>query len=122
VHDAKLDAHQLMASPQVPNWQLYHGPLDNMTIKQWMFLIYDVILTILPLLFVGLAIAIARLDGQSESAWGYAVMQASILGPTIWPILFAAVVGSTLQYIALYQAECGTTFGVGVFFYFTYIL
>jgi hypothetical protein len=79
-----------------------------------MALIFDIFLTILPLLFVGLAIAIARLDGQPESDWGYQVTLASTLGPTIWPILFAAVVGSTLQNIALYHAECGTTFGVGV--------
>lgn len=89
-------------------------PLDNMNAETWAILIFDIVLVILPLVFLGLAIAIVRLDGAPESSWGYAVAQASVLGPTIWPILFAAVVGLTLQRVALYNAERGTTLGVSL--------
>jgi hypothetical protein len=91
-------------------------PLANMTMDKGAILVFDIILIILPLLFLVLAIVISRLDGLPESSWGYTVVQASILGPTIWPILFAAVIGLTLQRIALYQAERGTTMGVGILF------
>lgn len=101
-----------MHSPRIPDWQIYPLPLDNPNAETWAILVFDVVLVILPLVFLGLAIAIVRLDGASESSWGYAVVQASVLGPTLWPILFAAVVGLTLQRIALYNAENGTTLGV----------
>ena len=42
----------------------------------------------------GLGIAVVRLNGHNESTSGNAILQAMAVSATIWPILFAAVVGS----------------------------
>jgi hypothetical protein len=62
----------------------------------------------------GLAIAVVRLNGRDESASGDAILQALAVSATIWPILFAAVVGTLVKAIALYSAQRGTTLGVNL--------
>lgn len=62
-----------------------------------------------------LAIFIYRLDGQLEKPGhdaGDTVIQAMKVASTLWPILFAAVVGSMIKAITLFHAEKGTKLGV----------
>lgn len=49
---------------------------------------------------------------KAESDWGNKIMQATRVAPTIWPLVFAAVVGNTLKAIAHQRAEKGTRLGV----------
>lgn len=49
----------------------------------------------------------ASLDGKPLSHWGDKVQRATLLGPTIFPIMFAALVGSTLKALARFRAENG---------------
>ena len=62
--------------------------------------------------FVAMGVTTADLDGKPLSRWGETVQRATLLGPTIFPIMFAALVGSTLKTIARFRAEHGAKLGV----------
>lgn len=52
------------------------------------------------------------LDQQPESQFGSRVLEAASIAATLWPIAFAAVLGTALRSVALYTCERGTTLGV----------
>ena len=54
------------------------------------------------------------MNNQPASKWGSIVIQATKIAPTVWPLVFAAVVGSTVKAVALWKAEQGTTLGVSM--------
>ncbi|KAH6973016.1 hypothetical protein BKA56DRAFT_691636 [Ilyonectria sp. MPI-CAGE-AT-0026] len=74
----------------------------------------------LPLLglaipFAVLTVFMIRLNGQPISSHGTSVFEIMGLASTLWPIAFAAVLGSLARAIALYKAEKGTNLGtIGV--------
>jgi hypothetical protein len=47
-----------------------------------------------------------------ESQWGNQVLEAVKVSPTLWPLVFAAVIGSRLRASAHKKAQHGTTLGV----------
>ena len=53
-----------------------------------------------------------HLDGEELSNFGRKVQEASLLGPTVYPLAFAALAGRSLKKIALWRAQEGTTLGV----------
>ena len=52
------------------------------------------------------------LDEKPESQLGSRVLEAASIAATLWPIAFAAVLGTALKSVALYTCERGTTLGV----------
>ncbi|KAF4465714.1 hypothetical protein FALBO_7443 [Fusarium albosuccineum] len=68
-------------------------------------------LLLLPIPFAVLLRLIFRLDGQPLSQHGSDVFQGMGLASTLWPIAFAAVLGSLARTVALYKAEKGTNLG-----------
>lgn len=52
------------------------------------------------------------INGKAESKAGEAIVQATTVSATLWPIAFAAVVGPMVKAISLHSAERGTTLGV----------
>ncbi|KAF2156613.1 hypothetical protein K461DRAFT_263645 [Myriangium duriaei CBS 260.36] len=81
--------------------------------------IIDVIGAVAPVLFLALAIVAKKLDGQpildehgQMTTLGRRAIQASTLGPTIFPILFAAIAGTALKMVARLLAERGAKLGV----------
>ncbi|RDW68842.1 uncharacterized protein DSM5745_08602 [Aspergillus mulundensis] len=65
----------------------------------------EIILALLPGVFLALAITVIRLDGDEISDNGAKVIQAINLTPSIFPIVFAAIVGSMMRSLALWRAE-----------------
>lgn len=59
-----------------------------------------------------LGIAAIRLDGQPESAFGNKIQELSRLGPTIYPIAFAAIVARFMRHMARWLAQRGQSLGV----------
>ena len=72
----------------------------------------DTILSLVPVIFVILAFRALALDGEGSSEGGHAVLEAAKIAPTIFPIIFAAVVGRLMRTYALWKAERGTRLGV----------
>ncbi|KAF3040303.1 hypothetical protein E8E12_006936 [Didymella heteroderae] len=94
----------------VPSW-----PEEARTLKKhtWLTFVYglgDLILVIIPLYFILLAIATIFLNGKPTlgNAFGSKVEFAMSLGPTMFPIIFAAISGRSMKMIARYLAEKGT--------------
>lgn len=57
-------------------------------------------------------ICVALLNKQHKSEWGEKVVETTRITPTVWPILFALIVGNTMKMLARFKAERGTTMGV----------
>ncbi|KAF5537587.1 hypothetical protein FMEXI_9794 [Fusarium mexicanum] len=68
-------------------------------------------LLMLPIPFAVLLVFMARLEGKPLSRRGDAIFQGMGLASTLWPIAFAAILGSLARTIALYRAERGTNLG-----------
>jgi hypothetical protein len=95
----------------VPGWPSEPAPLARSTWIDRALVLWDAVVTMLPLLFLVFAVVAARLDGQPLSAWGERVRQAANLGPTIFPVLFAVIVRRMLRALALWRAERGARLG-----------
>jgi hypothetical protein len=53
-----------------------------------------------------------NLDGKELSSRGRKVQEATLIGPTLFPLVFAAIAGRSLKKIGLWRAQEGTTLGV----------
>lgn len=62
--------------------------------------------------FLVLIAVTARLDGKEESEWGRNVMRVILLVPSVYPVIFAALLSRDLRTFALDLAQRGTTLGM----------
>lgn len=92
------------------------------------WVIGDMLLLLMPIAFIGkfsvrallqtltstlvLAALAYGLDGKPLSPHGERIENLILLGPTLFPLAFAALAGRSLKKIALWKAERGTTLGV----------
>lgn len=72
----------------------------------------DLILTFTPCVFLVLAFQALSVDHKPISRHGEVIEEAAKLGPTLFPIIFAAVVGRLMRCYALWRAEHGTSLGI----------
>ncbi|CAO2652764.1 Nn.00g021750.m01.CDS01 [Neocucurbitaria sp. VM-36] len=70
-----------------------------------------ILLLLFPIPFIGLVITAVALNNKPRSQGGEDVFSLMKLGPTVYPLVFASVAGTTLKTIALWKAERGTTVG-----------
>ncbi|ENH71510.1 hypothetical protein FOC1_g10007746 [Fusarium oxysporum f. sp. cubense race 1] len=100
-HDSIDDVAYSQMEEMIPHTRIrdnWHGGpktlehWDAPTVFSWIF---SVLLTFTPLCFIGKALAITaiRLDNQPHSDYGKTVLQLTVLSPSLYPILFAALVG-----------------------------
>ena len=75
-------------------------------------LIADVILCLTPLSFVVLAGFALSLDRRPLSSLGSNIQAWALLSPTIFPLVFAAVIGRALTFFARLRLEQGSSLGV----------
>ncbi|USP79247.1 hypothetical protein yc1106_06521 [Curvularia clavata] len=72
----------------------------------------DSLMLSLPLLFMVLGILAQRLDGQPVSEYGSRIQFAMSLGPTVFPVAFAAIAGTALRSLARARLEKGEKLGI----------
>ncbi|KAL1594555.1 hypothetical protein SLS60_010315 [Paraconiothyrium brasiliense] len=96
--------------------QQYQGQLPSA--KIWamnklrsFILAFDIVFHSSPLMFIALALIAARIDGKEVSQYGEHLQQVLLLSPTIFPVIFAALMGRCFKYLGLFLAERGTTLG-----------
>ncbi|KAF2274912.1 uncharacterized protein EI97DRAFT_93655 [Westerdykella ornata] len=94
---------------KVASWPEEARPLKQHTWVSYLYLIGDVILALLPVYFILLGVAAIVLNGQptKDNGFGKKVEVATDLGPTLFPIVFAAISGRSMKMIARYLAERG---------------
>ncbi|KAM0415778.1 hypothetical protein ACHAPT_013239 [Fusarium lateritium] len=74
----------------------------------------DTFLTLIPVIFIALAIIAMSLDGQPKSAFGQRTMEWTRLSPTVYPIIFAAVAGRFYKNFARWCLEKPNGVGLAV--------
>ncbi|KAF2109691.1 hypothetical protein BDV96DRAFT_615664 [Lophiotrema nucula] len=94
---------------RIESWPEEAMPLKTYTWMSYLYLVGDVILALLPLFFILLGAAVVSLNRRptKNNDFGSKVEFAIQLSPTLFPIVFAAIVGRSLKMIARYHAERG---------------
>ncbi|PTD02392.1 hypothetical protein FCULG_00011913, partial [Fusarium culmorum] len=67
--------------------------------------VWNIVLTLIPWCFIALAVAVVDLDGQTESSYGQNILELTRLGPSLYPILFAAIAGRFYKNLARWSLE-----------------
>lgn len=65
-----------------------------------------------PLIFLGLVLSAIGLHSHMADRFGELVSQACLLGPTVFPIVFSAIMGWCLKTYGRYRSERGVKLGV----------
>lgn len=98
--------------------------------RRWAALALNILLSIIPLYFIGmicrlslaraflsfllgLAIIAFCLHGRLVRPFGMGIERVNRFSPTIFPIVFAAILGRLLKVIGRWLAECGSRLSVG---------
>ncbi|KAH7079157.1 hypothetical protein BKA63DRAFT_259660 [Paraphoma chrysanthemicola] len=94
---------------RVPSWPEEARPLKKHTWVTYLYGIGDALLVLLPVYFIllGAAAAVLHKNPTAGNAFGTKVEFAMDLGPTMFPIIFAAIIGRSMKMIARYLAERG---------------
>ncbi|KAK5946706.1 hypothetical protein PMZ80_000849 [Knufia obscura] len=110
IDPAAYAAHERKPTTQsAPARHFWHNPFSLATV---MF-VGDLFLTLAPCLFLLLSFEALSVDGRPVSSpRGQTVEQAAKLGPTLFPIVFAAIVGRLMKTYALWRAERGASLGI----------
>ncbi|KAF4954457.1 hypothetical protein FGADI_5236 [Fusarium gaditjirri] len=70
-----------------------------------------VLLLLIPIAYAVLLAMMAYLHGKKQSSFGDTVVEVLSVASTLWPILFATVLGPLLKSVALFRAERGSNLG-----------
>ncbi|KAK2808768.1 hypothetical protein FQN50_004440 [Emmonsiellopsis sp. PD_5] len=98
------------ATNRFPLFEIAKWPREGRTLKRnarsdKFLTALEIVLAIIPTLFLVLGILAIRLDGKQISDYGEKIVQGTKLGPSIFPIVFAAIVGNMLRRYALWRVE-----------------
>ncbi|KAF4955468.1 hypothetical protein FSARC_11835 [Fusarium sarcochroum] len=106
-HSDNSDAAQSNIKKPTPinNWHGGSRTLGRGKFEALAGWIWDVLLTLVPICFFVLAIAANRLEGEPVSRYGNQVVDLTRLSPTIYPILFAAVISRFFRNISRWGLE-----------------
>jgi hypothetical protein len=99
--------------------------------QRWYSVVFDAISSLFPLFFLGrltlyfvcnseadqimfpvIAVLCLLLDGHPISPYGENIKAITLLSPTIFPVVYAAIFGKVLRRIGLFKAERSSTLGV----------
>ncbi|KEQ59856.1 uncharacterized protein M437DRAFT_87392 [Aureobasidium melanogenum CBS 110374] len=99
---------------EIKGWPEQPRKLRDRSVLSVLLSISDVLIALVPVAFIVLAALAAKLDGQpiERNELGRNVKRITQLGPTIFPIIFAAVAGRSLKTLTRYCAERGMQLGV----------
>ncbi|KAL1304280.1 hypothetical protein AAFC00_000690 [Neodothiora populina] len=87
------------------------GRLGRWTSMRMVTLAVEILFSTSPMIFIVIAIIVAYLNGKPISPIGNNIERMIPLSPTIFPILFAALMGRFFRTFALYRAERGVYLG-----------
>ncbi|CAG8574336.1 12546_t:CDS:10, partial [Acaulospora colombiana] len=97
---------------EIPNWP---GPqkLEATCGKRILNGIGYILFLVPPLIFLVLVLSAIGLHSKGASPFGKFVIQACLLGPTVFPIAFSAILGWCLKTYGRYKSERGVNLGFG---------
>ncbi|KAF1845493.1 uncharacterized protein K460DRAFT_283257 [Cucurbitaria berberidis CBS 394.84] len=108
-----VDSKTAFRSSEAPvnSWPFHSQRAAALTPSRMSLMVFDAILASSPIMFVALALTAASLDGKEVSQYGDRLRQTLLLSPTIFPLIFAALMGRFFRHLGVYLAERGTTLG-----------
>ncbi|KAF2706129.1 hypothetical protein K504DRAFT_470984 [Pleomassaria siparia CBS 279.74] len=92
-------------------WPMKSQHIATITPLRASIIVFDAVIASTPIMFIALALIAARLDGKVVSDYGHKLEQTLLLSPTIFPIMFAALMSRCFKHVGLFMAERGTTLG-----------
>ncbi|KAF2681315.1 hypothetical protein K458DRAFT_310114 [Lentithecium fluviatile CBS 122367] len=94
---------------RIDNWPEDAKPLKRHNWLSYCYMVGDVVLVLLPIYFILLGVAAVTLHTKptKDNIFGPKVEAAINLGPTVFPIVFAAICGRSMKMIARHLAERG---------------
>ncbi|PVF95155.1 hypothetical protein CPB86DRAFT_875902 [Serendipita vermifera] len=95
---------------EVPNWP---GP-KTLEVTRGQSILHSmgyILLLVPPLVFLVLVLSAIGLHSKEVSPFGAIVSQACLLGPTVFPIAFSAILGWCLRTYGCYKSERGVKLG-----------
>ncbi|KAL9595986.1 MAG: hypothetical protein Q9219_006109 [cf. Caloplaca sp. 3 TL-2023] len=97
---------------QIHGWPNTAIFLKKKTAWTYLSLLWAVIVTFLPVIFLVLGFAVLSLDGNKRSDFGDGIIELSKYGATMFPFVFAAIAGRLLKAVALWRSEKGARLGL----------
>ncbi|KAF2852115.1 hypothetical protein T440DRAFT_527800 [Plenodomus tracheiphilus IPT5] len=94
--------------------KLGHGTLKRSPFQWWLSTPMDVLLALIPLFFLVVPCLALSLNNRPTSKHGSDIRAVTLFLPTVFPIVYAAILCKTLRRIGLYKAERNATIGVGL--------
>ncbi|XPS69052.1 hypothetical protein M3J09_001333 [Ascochyta lentis] len=88
-----------------------NGMLTRKPFYWWFSVPMDVALALTPLFFLIIAGICLSLNNKRTSKYGEDIKAITLVLPTIFPIVYAAILGKILRRVALFKAERSTTVG-----------
>ncbi|KAF4556472.1 Hypothetical protein D9617_1g083500 [Elsinoe fawcettii] len=113
--EARISAREHHEMDPYVQWQIPPKPSSRWSPEKLFDLILDILMVPFPSLFIGIVLAIATrtLDQESTgSDFGLMMERVSKLGPTLFPIIFAAITGRALKALARERLERGERLGI----------
>ncbi|KAJ4365520.1 hypothetical protein N0V83_008139 [Neocucurbitaria cava] len=124
VEPNRSDTNVSDRQPTVAGWPATPQRISSSPI----WIVGDLLLLLMPIAFIGKRVVTSelvhvltalaalaglayKLDDKHISPYGEHINQLILLGPTLFPLAFAALGGRSLKKIALWKAERGTTLG-----------
>ncbi|KAH6625403.1 hypothetical protein C7974DRAFT_200875 [Boeremia exigua] len=88
-----------------------YATLERGVVHEWGSTIFDVLMSLVPLFFLVIAILCLSLNQKPVSTYGQDIKAITLLSPTIFPIVYAAIFGKLLRRVALFKAERSSSVG-----------
>jgi hypothetical protein len=85
--------------------------LEPTFFNKWGSISWDILVTFVPLFFLVVAVLCIALNGKPVTPYGQDIKAITLLSPTVFPIVYAAILGKALRRIGLFKAERGSTIG-----------
>ncbi|KAF3006632.1 hypothetical protein E8E13_007746 [Curvularia kusanoi] len=96
---------------EIAHWPVQSQQVAALTPLRGTIFAFDIVLASSPFLFIVLALKVAKLDGQVPDALSERLQEMLLFTPTIFPLLFAALMGRFFRHLGIWLAERGTTLG-----------
>jgi hypothetical protein len=110
------------------NHDILNKTLERSNYQIWFSIPMDVLMSLIPLFFMGkftfclpgskltritvIASLCLALNAKPTSSYGESLKAITLLSPTIFPIVYAAILGKMLRRVGLFKAERSATIGV----------
>ncbi|PZD44371.1 hypothetical protein A1F97_02168 [Pyrenophora tritici-repentis] len=103
--DRAQDTKNTLLSNEVPigRWPSNSERMAKVTLRKALVVVFDTLLASTPIMFIALALLATKIDGKERSDYAVSLDEKLYLLPTIFPLIFAALMGRLFRYLSLWS-------------------